>query len=67
MNTYKIKFYQLIGKSCEVEVEANSEDEAMDVFYDDLDVYESLSAILTKDVLETDIDEVICTYIDEEE
>ena len=66
MNTYKIKFYQLIGRSCEVEVEANSEDEAMDVFYDDLDVYEPLSTILTKDVLETEIDTVICTYIDEE-
>jgi len=66
MNTYRIKFYQLIEKNSEVEIEADSEENAMAVFYDDFHDYEALSTLLSEDLLEVDIDEIIRTYIDEE-
>jgi hypothetical protein len=67
MNTYRIKFYELIGRSCEVEIDACSEEEAKELFWDELDVHTSLSDCITKDVLSTDIDKVELIYEDLEE
>ena len=69
MNTYRIEFYELIGKSCEVEIDACSEEEAKELFWDELDFYSSMSDCITKDVLSTDMDgvELIYENLDEEE
>ena len=70
MSIYKINFYQLIGETSEIEIEANSEEEARDIFCDYLiyneDIIERSSDVLVKSVITTDINNIDLIWEDDD-
>ena len=69
MNKYKIEFTQQIYRKDFVEIDAESEEEAEELFYNDLEVNVSLSDNIYNDVMETEVSKIkfICEIDEEEE
>ncbi len=68
MKTFKINFWQVVSKKCEIEIDAESEEEAKDILGDytisSQYFINSQADILSEDVIDTDITGIELLYDD---